>query len=746
MSLESVVQRAFVGGELSPALHARADQTKYVLGLQLCRNLIVQRHGGVQKRSGTRFVAAAKTVNDTRLLPFIFEAADQTYVIEVGGGYFRWFWHGAPVVVSGVAAWSNAVNYVVGDLVVQGGVNYYCILAHINQVPPNATYWYPLTGTIYEVPNAYAANDLSRLQWSQSADILTIVHPSYAPIELQRLGHTTWRVVTYTTAPSISAPTGLAGTAGAAGTLNPRYVVTAFKASTFEESYPSASYTIVNAAPPTEALPNQLTWNAVSGAAEYGVYCDRVGNGVYGFIGAAANNAFFDPNYTPDFTVTPPLMRTLFASSGNYPSTTTNHQQRQWFGGSNNERETVWGSQVGAYHNFSISTPLQDDDAITFVLAGQQLNPVNHLLGLKRLIVFTDAGEHVINGDESGAITPAFINPEQVGYVGSYRLVRPVAVGDSAIYVQARGIVVRDLTFNQAETGPQLLPAGKDLTIYASHLFFAPLRDMVVQPIPNSVVWATRTDGTLLGLTYIKEQEIWAWHRHQSQTSAGFSEFEYLCVVPDSSINEDVLYAVVKRVINGSTVRYIEKFEPAYKPDVDDLLDAFFVDSGLSYSGAPATVFAGLSHLEGQRVAVLGDGIVVTNGADAVTLTVSGGSVTLPAPRSVVKIGLPMPTADLETLRLDVEGSGVRDKAKRVQSLTALLWATPPGWKAGPDTAHLKPQRPEGYQSATAPFTGSQDLIMPAGFEQDGHVLVRSETPVPFYLLGLIPRVEVARG
>jgi hypothetical protein len=154
---DSLIQRSFAGGELAPGLAARADLTKYLTGLRTCRNFVVQRHGGVTNRAGTKYVATAKTAAATFLFAFIFPAADQSFTIEAGEFYFRFHRNGAPVTVSGVAAWSGVTAYVVGDLAARLGVHYYCTVAHTNQQPPNAGFWYPLTGTIYEIPTPYVA-------------------------------------------------------------------------------------------------------------------------------------------------------------------------------------------------------------------------------------------------------------------------------------------------------------------------------------------------------------------------------------------------------------------------------------------------------------------------------------------------------------------------------------------------------------------------------------------------------------
>ena len=580
--MPSVIQRSFAGGELAPALYARADQIKYATGLRTCRNFQVMRHGGATNRPGTGYIATTKTLGRrVRLLKFVFNA-DQTYVLEFGHLYMRVYRLGGQVAVSGVTAWSAATNYVVGDLAAQAGVNYYCILAHINQVPPNATYWYALTGTIYEIPTPYDEAHLQDLQTVQSGDVVTITHPSYEPRELRRAGHTTWTLVTISFAPSIAAPTGLVLTPAGAGTGTYEYVVTAIKAETYEESVASSAANDATCSTPTEQVPNALAWNAVSGAQQYYVYKSNVVGGTPGFIGVSNTNAFNDININPDYTRTPPVARTPLAGADNYPGTVTYTQQRRGFANSNNSPETTWLTRSADQDNLTISYPSQEDDAVTFTLRGREVNAIRHLLEVDaRFIVMTAGGVWEIQGDASGVITPFAINPRQIDYNGASTL-RPVIVSNTALYVQARGSVVRDLRYEVASDGSGSSGyRGRDLSVYADHLFKGyTITDWDYQQIPESIVWAVRSDGVLLGLTYLREHEIWGWHRHDTGLAEG-DVVENVACVPEG--DEDALYLVVRRTIGGIAYRYIERLHTRRVTDIT--VDAFFVDSGLTYDG-----------------------------------------------------------------------------------------------------------------------------------------------------------------
>lgn len=578
----SSVQRSFAAGEIAPALQARADLVKYATGLKTCRNFFVQKEGGAANRSGTEFIAEVKDSSKaTRLIEFIFND-EQTYILEFGELYMRVFRAGGAVVVSGVAAWNSATAYAVGDLAEYLGINYYCIAAHTAQTPPDATYWYALAGDIYEIPTPYAEADLFALNYVQSADVITIVHPTYEPRELARTAHTTWTLTVPTFAPGIAAPANPAVTGGTGTGQDFKYVVTAVEDETFEESLASAAVTLTNKGDPTDAAPNELSWDAVTGAVEYNVYKQKPAptggafDGVYGYVGTATATNFSDENITPNFADTPPTARNPFGSSGNYPSAVTYVQQRRAFGNTNNNVEKIWASRSGLPDNFTISSPIQDDDAVTFVVRGRTVNLIRHMIEMAQLLVFTSGAEWVVKGDESGIIKPGGVNPKPQSYHGSGTL-RPIVIGNTVIFVQGRGAIVRDL--NYEFVSDQF--SGNDLGIFSSHLFKGrTITDWDFAENPDSIVWQARDDGTMLGMTYLPEQKVFGWHRHDSYTLAGQSFIESMRAVPEGT--EDFLYILVRRVINSATKRYIERMKSRQS-------DNFFVDCGLTYDGSEQT-------------------------------------------------------------------------------------------------------------------------------------------------------------
>lgn len=731
---QAFVTRAFAGGELAPTLAARADLAAYTTGLRRCRNFCVQRHGGVANRPGFRYIASTKThAPGTQLLRYVGAGTDPSVLIEAGIGYLRFYVDGALVTVDpgDVDAWDGATDFIVGDLAQTGGVVYYAIGDSTGEDPTDSPdVWYAFDGDVYELPTPFSA----AMRWHQSGRVITLTEHGQPPHELIFYGLTQWLLWPVLTIPLVPAPEGLTLAAGS-GARHYGYLVTAAAPGTYEESAASAQVISAAAAAPTPDAPHTVTWDAVlvppvlgPPAPEYYVYADPFGNGTYGYIGTATGATVFrNPGLEPDFNLTPPIVIPRFVEPDQYPAVSATHQQRRFFANTIAEPDAVIASRIGLPSNFGISTPLQDDDAISFTIAGNTHHPVQHLVSLKAgLVLLTEGGEWTARGVDGRAFTPNGIDLEQETYNGAAP-VPPVVVGNAILYVQGRGAIVRDLRFDEAVEGL----AGRDLTVFASHLFDGyTIVSLAYAQTPHSTIWAVRSDGVLLGLTYLREQAVWGWHRHDTIGGA----FEAVIVLP--APGEDALYAIVRRTIGGATRRYLERLAPRTILPGAVAAAGFFVDSGLSYHGSPISVAGGLDHLEGQTVAVCADG--VSRG----TRAVQGGAVALGGTYTDVHVGLPI-TADLETLDLDVAGSGLRDKKKRVASVTLLLDQSARTFHVGPTLAALLPYTPPTYDPTGPTYTGPAEITVLSRFTPEGRVWVRHTDPTPLTVLAIVPQTDL---
>lgn len=517
--MSNTALRSFTSGELSPALYARTDLVKYSTGAKTVRNFIVRRQGGLDSRPGTEYVGTCPGRDVIRLLPFVFNA-DQTYVLEFSDLFLRFVRDGA----------------------------------YVGAPSP------------YSIVTPYVAADLAALQIVQSADEVRIVHPNYAPRVLRRLAETNWTLTSAVFGPAVPAPVNLAMSPATGAGAFRTWVVTAIAASG-EESYASASVGIASISLPQQRT---LSWDAVAGAIGYNIYVapyssSTGGIGSYGFIATVATTSFYDAGATPDYANQPPVARTLFAATDAYPAAVGLYQQRLLLAGANNTPETVYTSRSANTTNFTTSSPTQDDDAITFTLAGRRVNQVRHIVDAGALLLFTSGGEWVIGGDGAGVIRPTDINALNFSSHGS-SLLPPIQIDHRVLYVQARLSIVRDIARDPFR-GYQ----GNDLTLFASHLFERlTVVDWAYQE-SSSIVWCVRSDGVLLGLTDVAEQEILGWHRHDTD-----GLIENVCVVPEGV--EDAVYLVVNR----DGVRMVERLASRSFADIQD---AITVDSALAYDG-----------------------------------------------------------------------------------------------------------------------------------------------------------------
>lgn len=567
--MSSVAQRSFQSGELAPSYYANTNLTKYQTGLRTLRNFTINRGGGVTNRPGTEFIKGLKdqTVQG-RLIEFSYSDVE-TYMLELGNGFIRFYQLGVPLAPIGAVPWVNIAPWTAGSIVTNLGVTYYAYMtAGFGAPAGHPEWWYPLSDpTIFEIPTPYTTAELSSLQFAQSKNVMTFVHPAHVPYELSRVGTTGWTMLAASFVPVSATPTGLAIGAGGSAGATTYWAVTAIQAGDFEESL-AATASALNRVPSAgAAVP--LTWSGLISDFSYNVYRSTDG-ATYGFIGSSKLTAFSDVGTIPDLLHTFPLSRDLFNAVNKYPSAVTHYQQRRVFANTINEPETVYTSRTARPYNFGVTFPLQDDDAVTFTMVGKKAQPVKHLLDLGILLVLTDREEKKVEGDDAGILRPDAINPRKISANGSSKL-RPIEIDDTAIYVQSKGTIVRDLKPVSTDAYQ-----GTDLTVFSQHLFDGfTLVSWDYAKNPHSIVWAARSDGVWLGLTYMRDLNVWGWHRHDTD---GF--VEDVCVMGELSV--DTVYLIVRRVINGVTKRYIERFSPRYFTD-QTLMN--FSDSAILYNG-----------------------------------------------------------------------------------------------------------------------------------------------------------------
>lgn len=669
---------SFAGGEVTPEFWGQIGDAKFQTGLATCRNMIVLPHGPVTNRPGFAYVNTAKTPSKkTKLIPFTYSTT-QTMVLEFGDQYIRFHTMGATLLSGGAP---------------------------------------------YEVVTPYLEADLFDLHYVQSADVLTICHPNYAPRELRRLGAANWTLTPIGFVSSLTTPAAPTVTpTGAGGTIY-KYVVTSVGATGIEESAASAEGSGTGNILVTGQYMT-ITW-ASTGAARYNVY--KQSNGLYGYIGQTDGLTFKDDNITANLGKTPPIPNNPFNAAGQYPGAVSYFEQRRCFAGSINEPQNLRMTRSGTESNLTYSIPVRDDDSINIRVAAREANTIRHIVPLANLVLLTGAAEWRVTSINSDAITPTSISVKPQSYVGANNA-QPLIVNNNILYAAARGGHMREMAYNYQAGGY----ITGDLSLRAPHLFDGmDIVDMAYAKAPQPLVWAISSGGKLLGLTYVPEQQIGAWHQHDTDGA-----FESCCVVAEGG--EDVLYVVVRRLINGSYTRFVECMRSR---NFATPADAFFVDCGATYSGVPATTISGLSWLEGKTVNVLGDGAVFPQAR------VHSGAITLSQPCSKVHVGLPI-TADAYTLPLSaqIDASYGQGRLKNINKVWLRVYKSS-GVFAGPSLDKLvqaKQRTTEVYGAPPNLKTEELEISLDPSWQQGGQIYVRQSDPLPLTLVSMT--VEAALG
>lgn len=427
----------------------------------------------------------------------------------------------------------------------------------------------------------------------------------------------------------------------------------------------------------------------------------------------------------------------LSATSNGNPTAPGFVQQRLVLAGAAGAPATFHMSRVGQYYNYDISSPTQADDAITGTLVSGTLNTIKSIVGTAAgMLILTDKAAWLVNGGNSGsAITPASAVANPQSYIGANDL-PPIVANYDILYVQAKGSAVRDLAYNIYFN----TFTGSDISILSSHLFINyTLLEWAWAEQPFHVAQAVRSDGVLLSLTYMKDQEFAGWSHY---TTAGL--FNSVASVTEvlTTVSVDAVYVVVQRTVNGNTVQYIERFaERAYTA----LADAWCVDAALEYIGSPVTIFTGAEHLAGLTVTGLADGVIIP----PFTMPTSG-QFTLGTAASKVIIGLGF-TCKLQTLPLDLGEPSVQGKVKKIASVDVRVAFTL-GLYIGSSFSRLVAMKDlvlgnvssaltgQDSQVVSGPISGDAVTYLDPTYTVPGQYCIQQSLPYPASILGVFPR------
>ncbi len=757
MARVSTALTNFTGGQLSDRMEGRTDFQKYFSGCKTLENFIVQPHGSVTRRPGTTFAAEVKTSSlKTRLIPFEF-STEQSYALEFGNNYIRFYKDNGAVLeanktITGITQANPGVvtsashGFANGDTVVISGVvgmtqvngKRFTVasvatntfqLQDIDGNNVNTTSYTAYTSggianRVYTLTTTYLTADLFNIKYAQSADVMYLCHPDYSVKKLSRTGHTSWTIteVDFTDGPY----------------LDDNITTTTFGMS---------SHTVGTGRTLTASAITGINNNTGFQSTDVGrLFTFRDG---YGEITAITSTTVVTATVLKDMgssSTTTAWALGAFSDTTGHPSCVTFYEQRLVFAGTSDQPQTLFFSRSGDYENMHENRggTVAADDAMIYTIASNQVNVIQSLKATRTLIILTSGGEFTLNSDSTGtAVSPTNINIKKQSNYGASNI-DALSVGNATLFVQRAKRKLRELAYN-FDTDGYVAP---DMTILAEDVTLSGLDELTYQQEPHSIIWGIRGDGILVGLTYQRSEQVVAWHQHKLGGSFGATTHgivESVISISGNSYNrtdEDQLWVIVKRTINGVTRRYVEYFTPF---QFDSSLTQFqFVDSGLSYSGSATSTLTGLDHLEAQSVTV------IANGSTHPNKTVSSGSITLDRTTTAAKIGLGY-TSTLQTMRLDVgsQDGTSQGKTKRIFDVTLRFYETV-GAKVGPDTSNLEeiPFRSSAASMDVAVplFTGDKKIEFRGNFETDGYLFVIQDQALPMTILSLYPRLITNDG
>jgi hypothetical protein len=592
----------FTAGEITPKLFGRTDISKYDNGAETVENFLVQPHGGLSRRPGTRFVSEVKnSSNAVRLIPFEFNV-EQAYVLEFGPTYFRIYRDGGQVESGGSAV---------------------------------------------EVTTVYTASDLAGLKFAQAADVMYVVSPNHPIYKITRTSHTAWtftevttqrgpfldqNITTTTLTPdsrdgtirlTASASLFTADDVGRLVKIEAGFIkITAFTSATVVDgtaqeledgraeilpSYTASTISFHEGDPDATGLEhNDRIEDTAAAFIDEGFKIGQTiiisgttsNNNSTGFLvvdvtdsvitlapGADLATEAADSGHTIQgkLVATDEWSLGAFSKTTGFPRAVAFYEQRLVFAGTSEQPQTLFFSQGGDFENFESGTAA--DDGMVYTIGSNTVNVIRFLASTRNLIVGTSGGEFVVRASGADeAITPTNIQIKQQTSHGAADMT-PMQAGNAVLFVQRAKRKVLELQFNFDVDG-YIAP---DVALISEHITENGLEELAYQQEPDSILWTRRGDGQLACMTYKREEQVIGWSRQiiGGVFGTGDAVVESIASIP-GDLDEDQVWVAVKRTINGATKRYVE-----FIRDFDfgtDVNNAIFVDSSLTFTGVTSTL------------------------------------------------------------------------------------------------------------------------------------------------------------
>ena len=415
-----------------------------------------------------------------------------------------------------------------------------------------------------------------------------------------------------------------------------------------------------------------------------------------------------------------------FSQRWGYARTACLHEQRLCLGGSRKKPLSIHGSQIDDFENFQRGALA--DHAFLFNLSANESNPINWMLPQTKLLIGTAGNEWSMGAtNEEQSLGPGNVQARQQSSFGSSFLQARV-VNEVILFAQRQGHKIRELVYSFQKDGW----VAPDLCILASHISDDGFAETAFAQQPDAIFWSVTSRGNLVGMTYERDQNVVGWHRHSTQGT-----FESVASIYGGDKADEIWFSI-KRSIDGEDVRYIERFDPNFRPtlEAEDKEHYWYLDSAFRSGGSTkVSTVSGIGHLEGCTVGVLGDG------ANQPTRVVTAGAVNIQEPAKTILVGLPY-ASTVKPMNLNIpmqdtmQGRKVRIHKLVVRfykSLTCKFSSDELKW----DEIFFR-DREDKMDASPSVFTGDREVHTGAKFNPHQAISLRQDRPFPLCVLAMV--------
>lgn len=762
-----ISQLAFTTGEISPDVSRRFDLDQFKSALLLAENAVIRPYGAVARRQGSEYIGQVKNKDkSTRLFEFTAEK-NKSFLLEIGEQYIRVWRNG---IYTGIELETPFESDVVDKLncIQSGDVMFICSGKYPVKTLSrySDTDWRFDTYKLSEQPYGEVNIDKESTV-ILNGDTLTATKDIFNADmvgSVMQIEHYVKSITTSNTGEVITTVTPIRYGWSVGSRVNTDYNNINYDVEQFSSdedlSWKFTSHGTWNGTVKIQiSNDNGTTWKdyrvytsnndynvtdtgKVTHSAKLKVVSDLKGGSVnvdlsllpHSNYGVVEIKEFVDSkhvkvnvlNSVVDNEATSKFRFGQWGKGLGYPRVCTFYQDRFILASSFQYPNYIWFSRTGDYSNFGVEKvggTITDDSAITLPVINRKMYDIRHLIPANDLLILTSGNEWIIDGSKT--ITPTNCNLRTQTQRGASEC-EPQYIGNRCVYVQARGCVVRDLGYSYESDNY----TGADLTLFVKHL--TKYRNFITSAYaqdPDSIVYYVTDDGNIDCLTYIPEQKVYAWSHFTTK-----GKYKYAESVAEGE--QDSLYVIVERDFKSGTVMCIERFEPMYNADNNNIYMDCYIRQTSTENISTITV----PHLIGEDVQI------VVNGRERPIKEVPPTAIiNIDGEAQSVAVGINYTTRlRIPSIEMQIQDGTLQGRQLTMSRLSMNILNSF-GGKIGRNFNHM--------DDISLPplklYSGDKVCILPkfdGVYSTDASVCILHEKPYPFNLLSVTREIEIGGG